>query len=225
MPGHSFGASSYDLAHLLGGAVLVLSFGLLYQRRLNAVINLYALQALALAAAAFWQGWVQDSTDPYLAGAITLVANCVAIPMALHEISNRLRVSRTVDTALSIFPSLVLGVALVGLAILVVLPGTAPPQALTREDMALALSVVLLGLLMMVTRRGVLIQVIGFLSLGNGLILAAIAVPGLPLVVALTAAILVLVAALVAGVFFFPIREHFDRPDVAHRNGFGEMPE
>jgi hypothetical protein len=35
----------------------------------------------------------------------------------------------------------------------------------------------------------------------------------------------VLVAALVAGVFFFPIREHFDSQDVAHRDGFGEMPE
>jgi hydrogenase-4 component E len=225
MPGHSFGTLSYDLAHLLGGAALVLSFGLLYQRRINAVINLYALQALVLAAAAFWQGWVQDSSDLYLAGAITLVAKGVAIPMALHEIVRRLHIRRAIDTALGIFPILVLGVALVALAILVVLPSTVQSQALTREDMAMALSVVLLGLLMMITRRSALTQVIGFLSLENGLILAAIAVPGLPMVVELSAAILVLVAAFVFGVLFFRIRERFDSLDVVHLDDFGEMPE
>jgi hydrogenase-4 component E len=224
MPTHGFGTLSYDLAHLLGGAALVLSFGLLYQRRINAVINLYALQALVLSAAAFWQGWVQDSVHLYITGAITLGAKGIAIPLTLHQIVHRLRIRRAIDTALGIFPILVLGVALVALAIVVVLPTTAQSQALTREDMALALSVVLLGLLMMITRRSALTQVIGFLSLENGLILAAIAVPGMPMVVELSAAVLVLVAAFVFGVFFFRIRERFDSLDVAHLDQIGEMP-
>jgi hydrogenase-4 component E len=224
MPTHAFGTLSYDLAHLLGGAALVLSFGLLYQRRINAVINLYALQALVLSAAAFWQGWVQDSVHLYITGAITLGAKGIAIPLTLHQIVHRLRIRRAIDTALGIFPILVLGVALVALAIVVVLPTTAQSQALTREDMALALSVVLLGLLMMITRRSALTQVIGFLSLENGLILAAIAVPGMPMVVELSAAVLVLVAAFVFGVFFFRIRERFDSLDVAHLDQIGEMP-
>ena len=106
-----------------------------------------------------------------------------------------------------------------------VLPTTVHAPALTREDLALALSVVLLGLLMMITRRNALTQVIGFLSLENGLILAAIGVPGLPMVVELSAAFLVLVAFVVFGVFFFRIRERFDSLDIAHLDGFGEMPE
>jgi hydrogenase-4 component E len=220
---HGFGTLSYDLAHLLGGAALVLSFGLLYQRRINAVINLYALQALVLSAAAFWQGWVQDSAHLFITGAITLGAKGIAIPLALHQIVHRLRIRRAIDTALGIFPILVLGMALVALAIVVVLPTTVHSETLTREDMALALSVVLLGLLMMITRRSALTQVIGFLSLENGLILAAIAVPGMPMVVELSAAVLVLVAAFVFGVFFFRIRERFDSLDVAHLDQTGEQ--
>ena len=42
----------YDIAHLLGALVLLLSFALLYQRRLFALIKMFAIQSAALAAAA-----------------------------------------------------------------------------------------------------------------------------------------------------------------------------
>ncbi len=114
-----------------------------------------------------------------------------------------------------------LGVALVTVAILVVLPTTIESQTLTREDLAMALSVVLLGLLMMITRRSALTQVIGFMSLENGLILAAVGLDGMPLVLELSVAVLVLLAFVVFGVFFFRIRERFDSLDVSHLDRVG----
>jgi hydrogenase-4 component E len=220
MPGNavrlSFGVLSYDLAHLLGGAALVLSFALLYQRRVTAVINIYALQGIVLAAAAAWQGWVQHAAHLYLTALITLVAKGIVIPIAMHRIVRRLDIHRSIDTALGIFPSMILGVFLVALSITVVLPTTLESEALTREDLALALSVVLLGLLMMITRRNALTQVVGFMSLENGLILAAVGVAGMPLVVELAVAFLVMVAFIVFGVFFFRIRERFESLDLHH---------
>ena len=220
-PHAGFGAISYDLAHLLGGAVLVLSFVLLYQRRLRAVINTYALQAVALAAAAAWQGWVQQAPELYITAAITLTVKGFVLPVALHRIVRRLAIHRAVEPALGVFPSMVMGVALVALAILVVLPTTLAAQALTREDLALSLSVVLLGVLMMITRRNALTQTIGFLSLENGLILGAVGVSGMPLVVELSIAVLVLVAFTLSGVFFFRIRERFDSLDASHLDRIG----
>ncbi len=217
-----FGALSYDVAHLLGGAMLVLSFLLLYQRRLSAVINIYAVQALVLAAAAAWQGWVQGSWHLYLTAAIALFAKAIAIPLSLRRIVRQLAIHRAVEIALGVFPTMILGVALVALAILVVLPTTLAAQALTREDLAIALSIVLLGQLMMITRRNALTQVIGFLSLENGLSLAAVGVEGMPLVVELSVAFLVLVAFIVFGVFFYRIRERFDSLDVRHLDQVGE---
>ena len=86
--------------------------------------------------------------------------------------------------------------------------------SLTREDLAIALSVVLLGLLVMTTRRSALAQIIGFLSTENGLVLAAIGMPGMPFVAEFSVALLVLLAFLVVGIFLFRIREHFDTLDV-----------
>ncbi len=212
---------AYDLSHLLGGIILVLSFALLSQRRLDAVITLYAAQAIVLAVAASWQGWSQGVTGLYVTAAVTLAAKGVAIPSALRRIAHRLNLRRSIEPALGVFPTMVLGVAFVALAVLVVLPTTAQSQAVTREDLALALSVVLLGLLMMMTRRSALTQVIGFLSLENGLILAAISIAGLPLLVELAVAFLVLLAAIVFGVFFFRIRDRFDSLDLGHLDTVG----
>ena len=105
-----------------------------------------------------------------------------------------------------------------------VLPSTrhAQAQTLAREDLALALSVVLLGMLAMITRRNALLQVVGFLSLENGLMLAAVGIEGMPLVVELSVAVLVLVAFVVFGVFFFRIRERFDSLDVRRLDPISE---
>ena len=83
-----------------------------------------------------------------------------------------------------------------------------------------AVAVVLLGLMMMVTRRNAVSQIIGFMSLENGLILAATGAKGMPLVVEISVAFSVLVAFIVIGVFLFRIRERFDSVDVAALDEF-----
>jgi hydrogenase-4 component E len=216
----------YDVAHLLAGGVLLLSFLLLYQRRIGAVVGALAAQGALLAAAAAWQGHAQQAAGLYLTAAIAFSAKAVLIPMALRFLIRRLRAQDSVDSALGIGPTLIAGVALVGVAIAVVLPVTAgKAHALAREALAIALSVVLLGMLMLITRRHALGQVVGLLSLENGLILAAVGVAGMPLVVELSTAALVLMLAVLGGVFVTQLRHGVGSFDVAaldrHR---GEAP-
>jgi hydrogenase-4 component E len=213
----TFGQLPYDIAHLLGGAMLLISFVLLYQRRVPAVINAFAAQGAVLALAAAWQGWMQGAPQLYLTALIAFAAKAVLIPLALRVLIRRFDLHRTVETALGIGPSLVAGVGMVALAVLVVLPITAGAAArvIAREDLALALSVVLLGMLMMITRRNAILQVVGLMSLENGLILAAVGAAGMPLVVELSTAALVLMVFIVAGVFVFQIRERFASVDLS----------
>jgi hydrogenase-4 component E len=91
---------------------------------------------------------------------------------------------------------------------------------LAREDLAFALSVVLLGLLVMVTRRNAVSQVVGFMSLENGLVLAATGAKGMPLVVEISVAFSILIAFIVIGIFLFRIRERFDSVDVSALDDF-----
>ena len=208
------GNLSYDVAHLLGTSVLVLSFALLFQRRILGVLNIFALQATVLAAAAAWQAYTQDAPHLYITAAIALLFKAIVIPVALRRIAFRFQIHRTVETVLGIGLTMIAGVCLVGLAIVLVLPLTRQSILMTRDDLALALSIVLIGLLMMITRRNALTQVVGFMSLENGLILAAVGVVGMPLVVEMSVAFSVMVAFIIFGIFFFHIRDRFDTLDL-----------
>lgn len=196
------GLLSQNVAHMLGGAALLLSFALLYQRRIARVLDACALQGMVLAVAALWQGWSQGAPRLLVTAVMVLAAAGVAIPMALRHAALRRNMHREIGTVPGSFTSMLLSAGLVVLSMSVALP---------REDLALALALVLLAALTMVMRRDALAQAAGFLSLGNGLILAAISVPDMPLVEELTGAVLALTAFGTFGVVSF--RERLDPPD------------
>lgn len=205
---------AFDIAHFLAGSLVLVSLMLLYQDRLSALLNVFAFQALVLALSVAWQAYVQDAPHLYLTAAIALSIKAIIIPVALHRMIRRLGIHREVETAVNIGPTMLGGLGLVALSMVVILRVTAEADIYAREDLAFALSVVLLGLLMMVTRRNAVSQVVGFMSLENGLILAATGAKGMPFVVEISVAFSVLVAFIVIGVFLFRIRERFDSVDV-----------
>jgi hydrogenase-4 component E len=205
---------AFDLAHLLAGGLVLVSFMLLYQNRLYSLLNVFALQAVVLALSVAWQAYVQGAPHLYVTAAIAIVFKAMVIPIALHRIIARLGIHREVEIVGSLGPTMILGMGLVALSMVVMLRVTADADPLGREDLAFALSVVMLCLLMMVTRRNAVSQVVGFMSLENGLILAATGAKGMPLVVEISVAFSVLVAFIVIGVFLFRIRERFDTVDV-----------
>jgi hydrogenase-4 component E len=205
---------SFDIAHLLAGGLVLVSFMMLYQDRLYALLNVFALQAVVLAASVAWQAWAQGAPHLYITAAIALGLKAIIIPLALHRIIARLGIHRQIETVVGVGPTMIAGMALVALSMVVMLRVTPEADPLAREDLAFALSVLLLGLLMMVTRRNAVSQVVGFMSIENGLILAGTGAKGMPLVVEISVAFSVLVAFIVIGIFLFRIRERFDTVDV-----------
>ncbi|HEX9647014.1 MAG TPA: hydrogenase-4 component E [Alphaproteobacteria bacterium] len=204
----------FDIAHLLAGGLVLVSFLLLYQDRLYALLNIYALHALVLAMSVAWQAFAQNADHLYVTAAIALAFKAILVPGALHRIIARLGIHREIETVVGIGPTMLAGIGLVALSMVVMLRVTMAADPLAREDLAFALSVVLLGLLMMVTRRNAVGQVVGFMSLENGLVLAATGAKGMPLVVEISVAFSVLIALIVIGIFLFRIRERFDTVDV-----------
>ena len=209
-----------DVAHMLAGGLVLTSFMLLYQDRMYALLNVFALQALVLSASVAWQAYIQQAPHLFVTAGIALVLKAIIIPVALHRVVARLGIHRTVETVVGIGPTMLAGMGLVALSMVVMLKATAAADPLAREDLAFALSVVLLGLMMMVTRRNAVSQVVGFMSLENGLILAATGAKGMPLVVEISVAFSVLVAFIVIGVFLFRIRERFDSVELQAMDDF-----
>ncbi len=208
------GQLSFDIAHLFAGGLVFVSFLLLYQDRMSGLINTYALHAIVLSLSVGLQAYTQDAPHLYVTAAIALLFKGVVIPVSLRRIMKRLGIHREVEIIGGVAPTMLLGIGLVALSMVVMLPVTATANPLAREDLAFALSVVLLGLLMMVSRRNAVSQVIGFMSMENGLVLAATGAKGMPLVVEISVAFSVLIAFIVIGIFLFRIRERFDTVDV-----------
>jgi hydrogenase-4 component E len=214
-----------DVAHLFAGGLVLVSFMLLYQDRMTGLVNVFALHALVVSSSVAWQANIQQAPHLYITAAIALAVKAFVIPMALHRIIVRLGIHKEIDPVVGIGQTMLAGIGLVALSIMVMLPITAQAGTLAREDLAFALSVVLLGLLMMISRRNAVSQVIGFMSIENGLILAATGAKGMPLVVEISVAFSILVALIVIGVFLFRIRERFDSVDIhALHEHRGEQP-
>lgn len=205
---------AYEISHLLAGVMLVVSFALLYQQRIAAVLNAFAAQSITLALAVAWAAWSEGRPDLFITAAIAFLLKGVVIPVALHRTVQRLGVHREVEKVVGVGMALLVGLALCGLAQALVVKIAPAAAGLGRDELALAMAIVLLGFLMMIVRRNAVTQIVGFMSMENGLILAATGARGMPLVVEVSVAFSVLIALFVFAVFVFRIRERFDTIDI-----------
>ena len=206
-----------QLINLLASILLMLSFAMISQRRILSLIHLFTAQGVALVAATVVVGYATQQPHLYLSAGITLLLKVIVIPLLLHRVIARLDVRWDVETLINIPTTMIIGIALVIFAFDLALPISKLSVSVARATLGIALACVLLSFLMMITRSKAVPQVIGFLSMENGLFFAATsATYGMPMVVELGIALDVLVGILILGVFMFQIREQFDSLDISH---------
>ncbi|PKO61259.1 MAG: formate hydrogenlyase [Betaproteobacteria bacterium HGW-Betaproteobacteria-18] len=204
-----------QLINLFATLILLLSFAMISQRRIVSLINLFMMQGAALVAASFLLGYATNQPDLYVSGALTLLLKVIFIPWMLHRMIRKLNVRWDVETLLNVPTTMLVGIALVIFSFSLALPVSRLSSSLAGGSLGIALSCVLLSFLMLITRSKAVPQVIGFLSMENGLIFAATAVTnGMPMIVEFGIALDVLVGVLILGVFMFQIREKFDTLDI-----------
>lgn len=203
--------------NLFAVVLLVLAFAMIAQRRILTLIHLFTLQGAALAAATAVVGHLTGQHHLYFSAAITLVLKVVVIPILLHRVIDRLQVRWDVETLFNIPTTMLIGIVLVIVAFNLAAPIAGLSASVARGTLGIALACVLLSFLMMIVRAKAVPQVIGFLSMENGLFFAATAATsGMPMIVELGIAFDVLVGILILGVFMFQIREQFDSLDIRH---------
>ena len=206
-----------QLVNLCAAVLLLLAFGMLTQRRILSLINLYAAQGSVLFVSTVLVAALTGQTHLYGSAAVTLLLKVLLLPWILHRLIRRLNVKWDVETLLNIPTTMLIGIVLVILAFNLAAPISQLAGTIGRATLGIALASVLLSFLMIITRSKAVPQVIGFLSMENGLFFAATAsVYGMPMVVELGIALDVLVGALILGIFIFEIRERFDSVDTRH---------
>jgi hydrogenase-4 component E len=206
-----------QLINLLAALLLLLAFAMLAQRRVLTLIDLFAAQGLALACSTGIVAYATNQPHLYWSAGLTLVLKVVLLPWILHRLIRKLDVRWDVEGLINIPLTMLIGIVLVVFSFNLAFPIAQLASTVTRATIGIAMASVMLSFLMMITRRKAIPQVIGFLSMENGLFFAATsATYGMPMVVELGIALDVLVAMLILGVFFFQIREQFDSLDLKH---------
>ena len=203
--------------NVLAAILLMLAFAMISQRRILSLIQLFTLQGITLVAATAIVGYVTQQPHLYLSAGITFVLKVVLIPLLLHRVIDLLNVRWDVETLINIPTTMIIGIVLVIFAFDLAAPISKLSSSIARGTLGIALACVLLSFMMMIVRSKAVPQVIGFLSMENGLFFAAtVATYGMPMVVELGIALDVLVGVLILGVFMFHIREQFDSLDIHH---------
>ncbi|HVY64090.1 MAG TPA: formate hydrogenlyase [Gammaproteobacteria bacterium] len=212
-----------QLLNTLAAVFLLIAFAMLSQRRVVTLVNLFAIQGALLAAATLLLAWRTGQNHLYLSALLTIAVKVAFLPWLLHRLIRRLDVYWDSEPLLNISSTMLVGLLIVIFAFGLAQPIAALASTATRNAIGIAVAVVLLSFLTMITRRKAMSQVVGFLSMENGLFFGAMsATYGMPMIIELGVALDVLVAMLVLGVFFFQIREQFDSLDLHHLESLKE---
>jgi hydrogenase-4 component E len=200
---------------VMAALILLTAFGLLVQRRILALLHLFAWQGFFLCLSTAIVGYVTGVHHLFISAVLTLTLKVVLLPYIIYVLMRKLNIRKQIENMVNVPATMLIGIALVIFSYYLTAPITQLSTLMTRSTLAVALATVMLGLLMMVTRHHAVTQIIGFLAMENGLFFAATsATYGMPMVVELGVALDLLIAAFIFGIFFFHINTTFDSLDV-----------
>jgi len=203
-----------SLIDIFAAAIVVTGFLIVSSRNLMFYIRLFALQSFLLGMVAILVAVGYGETHILVAAFLTMAIKAIAIPLVLTKAIDRIHVQKEIDFSINITASLLLCGGIVVLAgsvaqsILGAQQADAP--AISRV-LSASIAVMLIGLFIMMTRRKALTQIVGLLTMENGVFLSGLSITyGMPLIVEVGIFFDILVAVLILGVFVFRINRTFD---------------
>jgi hydrogenase-4 component E len=184
-------------------------------RRISTCIMLFAAQCAIITAQILAMAYVHRSPEAYAIAGFMLVIKVLTIPYALSWIVEKLKAPRDVTASTTPAQSVFIVSALILLSFFAI----GPYMQVLRVDedvLAAAITLVLTGAFLMVSRTKALMQVIGLLVLENGIFLAALVTTfGMPLIIEIGVLFDLLMGVFLMGLFVFRIRDTFDHLDVS----------
>jgi hydrogenase-4 component E len=204
---------------LMAAFVLVLQIAMVGQRSLVMNIRLFGTQSFLLGAIAAAIAWYNGAPHIFLPAVLTVLVKAILVPIVLERLVERVAIRHEIEPLVNVPVSIVITGGLTLLGYMVGASFYQPesgPGGLGHNTLSVAIAVFLIGFFNMINRRKALSQVLGLLSIENGVFLAAICLTyGMPLIVELGVFFDVLVAVMVLGILVYQIRETFESMDVS----------
>ncbi len=204
-----------QLLDLACGAFLLAGVLVLWRRDLAAIVWLFAFQGAALAALIVVLGVRQGSTELILIGLGVGALRAGLLPYLMRRALIAGGEGRETQPLVNVATSLLVAAMLAMLAYAISQPLVRLSPTPATQAVPIALTVLLIGFFVLVTRRRAVSQVVGFLLMDNAITATAfLTTSGVPLVVELGISLDVLLAVLVLQVLTTRIRAAFGGTDL-----------
>jgi hydrogenase-4 component E len=204
---------------ILATGILVTAFLIVSSKNLAFYVRLFALQSFLLGGISLLIVVGYGETHILIAAVLTIAIKGLVIPYVLKNVIEQIRVQKEVEFSINITVSLIICGAIVILSnsvaqpILVVQPAD---SLLSARVLPISIAMMLIGLFIMMSRKKAVTQIIGLLTMENGLFLSGLSITyGMPLIVEVGIFFDILVAALILGMFVFRINKTFETIDIA----------
>lgn len=180
-------------------------------------LSFYSLHTMAIAAVTAWIANITHEDHLYLVAAGVFIIKSWGIPLYLNGVIKKINVGTDGGAFIAAPLSMHLGALMLGLSFMISqqIPGLiGEPDS--RLGSTAAMSILFTGVLLMLTRRAAISQIVGFLVIENGIYLFAVTqTHGMPLMIEMGLLLEVLVAVMVAGLLLFNIKKSFEHIDVS----------
>ena len=205
-----------DLVILCAAGMLVTAYLMVGQKTLFTSIRLFGVQSLLLGIIAADMAVSESTHELFVTAALTVVLKAIVIPWFLMRVIDRIGIHREIEPFLNVPASLLvcLGLTVVGYRVSTGFPEG--DRGVSHHLIGVALSMLLIGLFLMATRKKAITQILALLTVENAVFLVAVGVtPGMPLVVELGISFDVILAVLILGVLVHRIVGRFESMDVS----------
>jgi hydrogenase-4 component E len=201
---------------LSAAGMLVSAYLMVGQKALFTTIRLYGLQSLLLAVVAATMAISESRHELFVTVALTVVLKTILIPWFLMRTVDRIGIQREIEPFLNVPVSLLICLGLTVVGYRVSTGFEQGSQQVTHHLIGVALSLLLIGMFLMVTRKKAITQILALLTVENAVFLVAVGVTtGMPLVVEFGIAFDVILAVLVLGILVQRIVGRFESMDVS----------
>lgn len=172
-------------------------------RRLKLMTLSFAAQSLSIAVLCFYLGYKTSEHHYYILGLLTIIIKTLIIPFIMNKSIKTLKTAREMNMIVNGFWSYIFSAIAVSLTYMFL-------KNFDQELIKTGVVLILIGAFILISRKKAINQMIGFLTVENGLVLIELSTVKMNLVIEVGMFLEVMILALVMGIMIFHINKTFD---------------
>ncbi|MFQ5476837.1 MAG: NADH-quinone oxidoreductase subunit K [Nitrosopumilus sp.] len=206
-----------NLLYISAVILLVATFGLVVRRGFSDWVHAYRYQTIVLSGIVALIAFTTNIWELYIVSVLTFGIKAIVIPKILFYVTNKLNspIKLEVDPYISMRLSVIVSALLVAMSYFISSNLGMKSDQIIQVFLPVSLSLFFIGMFVIISRRKALNQIVGLLTIENGLFLFAVVLThGLSLIIEIGLMADIVVGVIISSILLFRISRTFDSMDI-----------